>query len=176
MTQEETISSTSAVDSINVGSYGHTTAGEPMAWAFLTMMTTFNPTPGVLSCFEHYLPESTTVYVERRSMRPFAVQLADSVPTAERIRDVLRFLGLTKTQLKDACRVSRQTLYDWLEGRFEPEAANASRLKDIHALALVVAETGTPLSARIVQSPLPDGRTLAQRLAEDSPDFAELKG
>ncbi|MGB8931721.1 MAG: helix-turn-helix transcriptional regulator [Anaeromyxobacteraceae bacterium] len=176
MTQGESLYSNAVVDPLDVGSYGRPSAGEPLARVFLTAMTTFNLTPGVLSGFERYLPQSTTVVVERRSSRFFAAHLSDSVPTADRIRDILRYLGLSKTQLKDACRVSRQTLYDWLEGRFEPEAANAARLKEIHALALTVAAAGTPLSARIVQSPLPDGRTLALALAESAPHFEELKG
>jgi hypothetical protein len=176
MTQVEDLFSNAAIDSPSVGAYGRTTAGEPLAWVFLTAMTTFNPTPKVLSGFERYLPQSTTVVVERQSLASYVAQVADSVPPAERIRDILRYLGLSKTQLKDACRVSRQTLYDWLEGRFEPEAANSARLKEIHALALVVAAAGTPLSARVVQAPLPDGSTLAQKLAEDAPHFEELKG
>ncbi len=165
-----------AVDGI--GSSGSTPRvgwRDPLAWAVMAAMTTFNSTPRTLERLRIYLPESSTVVRALRSAHQAAAPIADQAQPAERIRDILRYLGLTKTQLKDACRVSRQTLYDWLGGRFEPEGSNSERLRALHELALTVAQVGTPLSARLVQTPLSGGRTFAQQLGDEVLDHRQLR-
>lgn len=148
----------------------------PLAWAVLGAMTSVNPSPASLGGLERYLPQGTTVTLTLRALRSPVHHLRDDVSTPEQVRDILRFLGLTKTQLKDACRVSRQTLYDWLEGRFEPEAERAERLHHLHALALVARDAGGPLSAKVVERARPDGRTLPELLCATQPRYEELKG
>jgi transcriptional regulator with XRE-family HTH domain len=155
------------------GSLAHKpAASRPLAWAMLGAMTSVDPSPASLNAVERYLPQGTS---PSGSLRLMVSHLREPASTPERIRDVLRFLGLTKTQLKDACRVSRQTLYDWLEGRFEPEAERAERLEHLHALALVAREAGGPLSAKVVERKLPDGKTLAALLCAARPRYDELK-
>lgn len=151
-------------------------ATKPLAVAVLGTMTTICSTPGALANVERYLRQGTTVSIESHSLRPLVAGARAAVSTPERIRDTLRYLGVAKTQLADACRVSRQTLYDWLEGRFEPEAGNAERLEAIHSLAIVARDAGAPLSAKLVQRQLTSGRTFAEMLADERPSYEELRG
>jgi hypothetical protein len=48
--------------------------------------------------------------------------------TAAQLDEIQGFFGLSKSQLAKACRVQRQTIYDWYARRFEAEGRNAQRL------------------------------------------------
>jgi len=104
------------------------------------------------------------------------VNAAAVVSTSERILDALRFLGLTKTQLKDICAVSRQTLYDWLDSKFEPDAANAARVRTIHELALLVPKhSRAPIRAALLTQPIAAGESLLDMLQKQQLDMPQLR-
>ncbi len=86
-----------------------------------------------------------------RSREPLTLTAADQA------REVLAALSLNRSQLAEVLRVSRPTLYDWLDGR-EPNAANAERLLVLsRLLARAGIGSSDPLPPRFVRQPLRDG-------------------
>lgn len=97
-----------------------------------------------------------------------------SVP--EQIRDILRYLSLTKMQLKDVCTVSRQTLYDWLAGKLTPEGPRSSRLLVIHELALLVPQhSRVSIRAIFLSETLGGKESLLQMLNKPNLDLPQLR-
>lgn len=93
------------------------------------------------------------------------------LPAADQARELLAALSLNKSQLADVLRVSRPTLYDWLDGT-EPSIANAKRMA---LLLRVLARSGvtsaTPLNARYVRQPLSErAPSLLDALCAERPD------
>lgn len=135
-----------------------------LCWAIglMAAATTIDPSPDALERWGRYFPQSTTEIISVRTEAEFprALPMAN-VLTADRIRDILRYLGLTKTQLKDICSVSRQTLYDWLGAKFEPDASNATRLRCVHELALLVPKNSRmPIRSSLLNQPVLGGESL----------------
>lgn len=90
---------------------------------------------------------------------------------ADQARAVMAALNLNKTQLAEVIRVSRPTLYDWLDGK-EPNAANAQRLT---ALVQLLANAGVTaadsISPRFVREAFNDGEpSLLDLLKSDTLD------
>ena len=109
-------------------------------------------------------------------MRQKNPHLAPAASTPERIVDILRFLGLTKTQLHELCGISRQTLYDWIAGKSEPEEAESQRLRELHALALDFARRAkTPLRATLLTEPVSRGQSLLELLAQPRLESGRLR-
>jgi transcriptional regulator with XRE-family HTH domain len=149
---------------------------DPIAIAIMESASTFNTGATALHRWGLYFPQNTALFtlVEPELVRRPA-RLVAPIPTGERIRDILRYLGLTKTQLKDICGVSRQTLYDWLEGKFEPDADNAARLLEIHSAALVVPQRARrPLSSAVLTQPVLGKETLLDLLRKPRLDLDVL--
>ncbi len=94
-----------------------------------------------------------------------------TLDAADQIRGVLAALGLNKSQLAAVLRVSRPTLYGWLNG-VEPGNANADRIDQICGLLQKEGISGErPLNARFVRRAIsPDSRPLVDLLAEDTID------
>ena len=68
-----------------------------------------------------------------------------------RIQELQAALSLDKSQLARILRVTRATLYDWLQGR-EPNAANAERLRTLLRMQARAGVSGAnPLNARFVR-------------------------
>lgn len=109
-------------------------------------------------------------------MRQTNPHLAPAASTPERIVDILRFLGLTKTQLHELCGISRQTLFDWIAGKSEPEETKAQRLRELHALALEFARCAqTPLRAALLTEPVSRGQSLLELLAQPRLESGRLR-
>jgi hypothetical protein len=151
---------------------------EPWAFALMAMVTSMNPSSSALERWGHYFPQSTTTGAEAREIgadRRLA-DVAAFVSAPDRIRDALRYLGLTKTQLKDICAISRQTLYDWLGGRFEPDAKNGARLRGVHELALLVPQhSRRPIRAAFVTQPVFGAASLLDMLQQPRLDMPMLR-
>lgn len=150
----------------------------PLAVSVMAAASTSEPTTAALARWEALFPQGTTLgnFGEpgEEASQPALVAPAASAP--ERILDILRFLGLTKTQLKDLCGVSRQTLYDWIGGKFEPEEAKSQRLRELHALALEFAQCAkTPLRAALLTEPVSRGQSLLELLAKPRLESGRLR-
>lgn len=151
---------------------------DPWAFALMAMVSTIDPSAAALERWGRYFPQSTTTVVESRDTVPERrlVDVVAVVSAPDRIRDSLRYLGLTKTQLKDICAISRQTLYDWLAGRFEPDATNGARLRDVHELAMLVPQhSRRPIRAALLIQPVVGGVSLLDMLRRPSLDMPRLR-
>jgi len=148
----------------------------PIAFAILESASTFNTGTGALHRWGLYFPQSTALFsLAEPELRRSAI-LARPIPANERIRDILRYLGLTKTQLKDICGVSRQTLYDWLGGKFVPDVDNGARLHEIHKAALVVPQRARkPLRAAVLTQPILGAENLLDLLRKPRLDLGVLQ-
>lgn len=92
-----------------------------------------------------------------------------TLDAAEQIREVLAALGLNKSLLATVLRVSRPTLYGWLEGT-EPTPANADRIDQICGLLRDSGiSTSAPLNTRFVRRAMaPEAKPLLELLSEET--------
>jgi len=97
--------------------------------------------------------------------------------TAEQLGRVQAFFGLSKSVLAKACRVQRQTIYDWYAGNFEAEGINAERLHQLWCLTERLSASGLDsLPPTMVQRQRHDGSSLATLLAAEQLDEPALEG
>lgn len=74
-----------------------------------------------------------------------------ALPVAQKVRDLANALSLNKSQLAQILRVTRPTVYSWLQGT-EPGPANIERLHGLLTVLGGASVSGTaPLSARFVR-------------------------
>ncbi len=93
-----------------------------------------------------------------------ALRSVMALSVADQARELLAALSLNKSQLAEVLRVSRPTVYDWLEGK-EPNASNAERLTTLlRVLKDVGITSASPLHPRFVRQPL----------AEESPALIDI--
>jgi len=107
----------------------------------------------------------------RTKVEPSIARELLALSIAEQARELLAALSLNKTQLADILRVSRPTLYDWLDGK-EPQPTNAKRLKDLLTLLRNAGiASSNPLSARFSRELAgEDGVTLLEALSTETID------
>lgn len=92
---------------------------------------------------------------------------------ADQLADVQVWLGLNKVQLARACRVERQTIYDWFARHYEPVGNNAQRVTQLYRLSVHIRERGCqPLRANVAERPLASGVSLLPTLLEPTLDLA----
>lgn len=92
----------------------------------------------------------------------------------ERILEIQYRLGLNKTQLADIFRVSRPTLYEWLEGGV-PQPDNQTRIESVEEL-LQALPAGARLNARFVRKARKEGKSMIDLLSEEHFDGTTVKG
>jgi len=115
----------------------------------------------------------------RRAPRPAsALSAVMALSVADQARELLAALSLNKSQLAEVLRVSRPTVYDWLDGK-EPNAPNAERLTTlIRVLADVGITSASPLHPRFVRQPLAEKAPalieVLRRDALDEPTISSL--
>jgi hypothetical protein len=91
--------------------------------------------------------------------------------TAEQLGRVQALFGLSKSLLAKACRVQRQTIYDWYAGNFEAEGENAERLQQLWRLTERLSAKGLQsVPSAMVQRKRHDGSTLAALLSAEQLD------
>jgi DNA-binding transcriptional regulator YiaG len=112
---------------------------------------------------------------EPESLRTTTRHAVLRMSSADQALEVMAALNLNKTQFAEVLRVSRPTLYDWLEGK-EPNAANARRLTSlVTLLAGAGVATTNSLSSRFVREALNDGDpSLLDLLKADTLDEARI--
>src|SRR5690606_26948214 len=96
--------------------------------------------------------------------------------TAEQLGRVQAFFGLSKSLLAKACRVQRQTIYDWYAGNFAAEGENAERLQQLWRLTERLSAKGLEsVPSIMIQRKRQDGSTLASLLAAEQLDEAAVE-
>ena len=99
-----------------------------------------------------------------------------TLPIARQVRELQAALSVNKSELARILRVSRPTVYDWLDGG-EPNADNRSRIRTL--LRLVSGSrvsADDPLFPRFVRSTLePGDRSLLELLGEEAIDEVTAK-
>ena len=86
---------------------------------------------------------------------------------ARQVRELRAALSVNKSELARILRVTRPTVYDWLDGG-EPNADNVARIGQLLRLVLQArVSSRNPLLPRFVRSPLdPGGQALLDLLGE----------
>ena len=103
-------------------------------------------------------------------------QRISTLPIARQVRELQAALSINKSELARILRVSRPTVYDWLEGG-EPKADNRARIGTLVGLvAGTRVSAGSPLFPRFVRSALEAGeRSLLELLGEETVDEVAAK-
>ena len=97
--------------------------------------------------------------IERRAMSRFAARShhISTLPVADQVRELQRALSVNKSELARILRVSRPTVYDWLDDG-QPNAGNVSRIRTLLRLLWESRVTpANPLFPRFVRSALEPG-------------------
>ena len=99
-----------------------------------------------------------------------------TLPVADQVRELQTALSVNKSELARILRVSRPTVYDWLDDG-QPNADNVSRIRTLLRLLWESRVTpANPLFPRFVRSALePGGRPLLEVLAEEAIDEAAVR-
>jgi DNA-binding PucR family transcriptional regulator len=101
--------------------------------------------------------------------RPFkvieAVAVEEHAPFSKLMHQVKAGFGRTMSRLPEVFGVSRQTLYNWLEGE-TPKEQHQQRLRQLAHAATVFAELGIKPSAVMLDSTVAQGKTFLQLMAD----------
>ena len=107
--------------------------------------------------------------IDRRHIR-FVAYVPDvfTLPIAHQVRELQTALSVNKSELSRILRVTRPTIYDWLDGG-EPNADNVARIRALLQLLTAARVSGSnPLFPRFVRTPLDSGgRALLDLLCEE---------
>ena len=103
-------------------------------------------------------------------------QHISTLPIARQVRELQAALSVNKSELARILRVSRPTVYDWLDGG-EPNAGNRARIRMLLRLVSGTrVSADDPLVPRFVRSALEAGdRTLLELLGEGTIDEVTAK-
>ena len=109
--------------------------------------------------------------IDCRYVAQFVAYLSDAstLPVARQVRELQAALSLNKSELARILRVTRPTVYDWLDGG-EPNADNVARIGQLLRLvAQARVSSRNPLFPRFVRSPLDaGGQALLDLLGEET--------
>ena len=116
--------------------------------------------------------------IERRAISRFAARShhISTLPVADQVRKLQTALSVNKSELARILRVSRPTVYGWLDDG-QPNADNVSRIRTLLRLLWGPGVTpANPLFPRFVRSALePGGRPLLDVLVEKTIDEAVVR-
>ena len=116
--------------------------------------------------------------IDRRDIGGFVVQAQaiSTLPIAGQVRELQAALSVNKSELARILRVSRPTVYDWLDAG-EPNAENRSRIRTLlRLLSESLVSANNPLFPRFVRSALePEERSLLELLGEETIDEVRVK-
>jgi transcriptional regulator with XRE-family HTH domain len=128
-------------------------------------------TGGVLS-IEHLLRSTQ----QMQHIAPI-VDVADVAPIRSPAEDLVRIREVLKPAVSDLAitiGVSRQSVYNWLNGEPVAEEENAAKIQDLAQAADVLAHEGIAVNAALLKRKFANGRTLLQvaQAGESSRDAA----
>ena len=116
--------------------------------------------------------------IERRATTRFAARShhISTLPVADQVRELQTALSVNKSELARILRVSRPTVYDWLDDG-QPNANNVTRIRTLLRMLWESRVTpANPLFPRFVRSALePGGRPLLDVLIEETIDEAAVR-
>jgi DNA-binding transcriptional regulator YiaG len=122
-----------------------------------------------------YTGSTITITIDQ-SAGPNLETASEAVFTTERrIARIRRALSLNVTQVALALAVSRPTVYEWVEGQRVPRRESQDRLKALSDLAEYWESLCSDPVGRHVITPLSDGGTLVDYLAETPLDLAKVR-
>lgn len=90
--------------------------------------------------------------------------VVEDAPFAKLMRQVKAGFGRTMSRLPEAFGVSRQTLYNWLEGE-TPKAIHQERIRQLAEAAAVFAELGIKPTPAMLDRTVAQGKTFLQLMA-----------
>jgi transcriptional regulator with XRE-family HTH domain len=93
------------------------------------------------------------------------VQAPDSAPYAELMQVIKAGFGRTMTRLPEVFGVSRQTLYNWLNGE-TPKPAQQEKLKQLAEAARMFSKLGFKPTSLALDRTISQGKSLLQLLSE----------
>jgi transcriptional regulator with XRE-family HTH domain len=94
-----------------------------------------------------------------------SVQLVDEAPFAKLMQQVKTGFGRTMSRLPEVFGVSRQTLYNWLDGE-TPKPAQQARLQQLAEAAEVFTQLGVKPTSAMLDRTVTRGKSLLQLIAE----------
>ena len=113
--------------------------------------------------------ESASYYHLRMGYQPFVVVTVITppihAPFATLMGEVKSGFGRTMTRLPEVFGVSRQTLYNWLEGE-TPKEAHQVKLKQLAAAAQVFAAFGFKPTSQLLDRTVSEGKSFLRLLSE----------
>lgn len=114
---------------------------------------------------------TSSLRIDRRYPVKLVVHSPDILrwPVARQVQELQAALSVNKSELTRILRVTRPTVYDWLDGG-EPNADNLARIGQLLRLVFRArVSSRNPLLPRLVRSPLdPGGEALLDLLGEDN--------
>lgn len=96
---------------------------------------------------------------------PTPMPVVEDAPFARLMRQVKDGFGRTMSRLPEAFGVSRQTLYNWLEGE-TPKAIHQERIRQLAQAAAVFAELGVKPTPAMLDRTVAQGKTFLQLMAD----------
>jgi transcriptional regulator with XRE-family HTH domain len=113
--------------------------------------------------------ESESYYRSRMGYQPFVVvevvKPQEHAPFARLMLEVKTGFGRTMTRLPEVFGVSRQSLYNWLEGE-TPKQVHQAKLKQLAEAARVFSELGFKPTSLSLDRTVSQGKSLLQLLSE----------
>jgi len=105
----------------------------------------------------------------------YAVETASARTSAEDIEQIRKVLSPAMTDLAKSFNVSRQTIYNWLNGE-QPNPAHTARLRDLALVADIFAEAGVPVNSVLLKRKVIKGKNLFEVIREggSARDAAQL--
>jgi transcriptional regulator with XRE-family HTH domain len=94
-------------------------------------------------------------------------QVVEEAPYAKLMGQVKSGFGRTMSRLPEVFGVSRQTLYNWLEGE-KPKAVHQERLRQLAEAAKVFADLGIKPTTPMLDRTVAQGKSFLQLMAADS--------
>lgn len=105
-------------------------------------------------CRQNRLKETMSYHLPSYSCN----EVSSKTP-AENIHRIREVLSSSMSDLAKSCNVSRQTIYNWLNGE-QPRDEHSARLQDLALAADIIAEAGTPVNGLLLKRRMIEGKNL----------------
>lgn len=126
-------------------------------------------------CWDH--SSNVTSTSSYRIQKPYSVEeiIPENFFAGEALLLAQKNLGLTKTSLAKICGVSRQTIYDWLNERYESEIINHPRLRLLYQFANHSDVCKQPIYSRLTKIKTSIGLSLVELLSQNNVSLKKVE-